>query len=117
MSQPPSHVTLICRRVADLRRPPVTSVKQRCCGCHRLVWVALSSPPRHRVVCMQCAAISDKQVERDDVHITTEQMAEIEDHLYGDSPAALCRYCGQRVHVRCTDAIYQACLCYLTRSP
>lgn len=46
---------LVCQRIDDLPTPPVASRPSVCSECRKRVWVALSSPEGHALLCWQCA--------------------------------------------------------------
>jgi len=46
---------LLCTRVADMPIPPTLSVIKHCGQCGERIWVAHSSPPVDRMLCMACA--------------------------------------------------------------
>jgi hypothetical protein len=47
-------IWLVCFRVADMPTPKMTSVRQKCAGCHAPIWVAKKSPAVALKLCLQC---------------------------------------------------------------
>jgi hypothetical protein len=75
---------LICYRVENVPGlPPVLSNIMTCDGCHKPIWVALSSPADVRRICLQCAAIRLKDVTLKDITagMTLDQLRDLKDYF------------------------------------
>lgn len=69
---------LLCMRVAENDEPLLQSVVRACSHCGAAIWVANSSPPVDRRICIQCVA-TDPDFKRENIQpLTAEQRTDIE---------------------------------------
>ena len=75
---PPTDQVLACFR-QSLINPKVPSREGTCDECHFPIWIALSSPPTDRTLCMQCVAVEIEGLDESEVKIGAVTEAQIAD--------------------------------------
>lgn len=73
-------VGIICLPVSHWPKPPTESDKEPCCQCGKEVWVAKSTPPHDKVMCVHCY-VDHQEWRREKLQgPTPEQLADIRAH-------------------------------------